>query len=171
VYGDSLDNAAIEAEMYQELNEIRTGQLTDAELDMYELDENLALPAWGSDAPLASAGRAHDRHMAVNGYFAHTTPGGKEFWEWYAEDMNRDDCGAMSQNIAKTPIYIEGRDHWETAMTDDPDETMARWILKQFMHSPPHRSALLEDRDGRLGVGVYITEPYVYTAQNMCSRP
>jgi len=171
VYGDSIDSAEIEQEMYEEINDIRTGDLTSAELDMYNLDEKLNLSSWTTnDGPLASAGRAQVAHMADNNYFSHSTPSGKPFWAWYYDDMDyrKSDCGAMTQNIAKAGVYIEGREYWETARTDDADETMARWILKALMHSSSHKKALIADHDGRIGVGAHIDGNYVYTAQNMC---
>jgi uncharacterized protein YkwD len=170
-YSDRVDTGRVEHYIYEEVNAMRTGNLTDAELEMYNLTENLNLSHWSRHPPVESAARAQSAHIAHNEYFAHNTPDGKRYYEWYLGNMNRTrrNC-LMTQNIAKTPLYIEvaDREHEATMQTGNVDETFARVIVSQFMHSGPHKQALVEDSDAIAGFGVHSTDSHLYTTQNMC---
>jgi uncharacterized protein YkwD len=170
-YSDRVDTGRVEYFIYEEVNAMRTGDLTDGELEMYNLTENLNRSHWSRHPPVESAARAQSAHMAHNGYFAHNTPDGKRYYEWYLGDMNRTRSNClMTQNIAKTGLYIEAvdREHGATMQTGNVNETFARIIVSQFMHSGPHKQALVEGSDAIAGFGVHSTESYLYTTQNIC---
>lgn len=106
---------------------------------------------------LTGMGRAHSRDMAENEYFAHKEPDGDTIEDRYNQRGLLPKCRLPisgtdryypgAENIAKTHIDTQVTADWAEggsySVYDEQD--LARAIFQMWMHSPPHRKAMLGD--------------------------
>ena len=124
------------------------------------------------DGTIASVSRAHSADMAEREYFSHVNPEGEGPHDRF--EAVADYCRAYGENVAMT---------WVDRSVERPDddeideyrtaEELAEGLVEQWMQSPDHRDAILEENvDGwdRGGVGVYLTDDgQVYATHNFCT--
>ena len=141
-----------------------------AEVNDRRAEHDLEPIVW--DGTIASVSRAHSADMAEREYFAHVNPdeeGPHDRFEAVA-----DYCRAYGENVATTwvdrPVERPGNDEVEEYLTA---QELAEGLVEQWMQSPDHRDAILEENvDGwdRGGVGVYLTEDgQVFATHNFCT--
>jgi uncharacterized protein YkwD len=89
---------------------------------------------------LAAAARRHSREMGVKGYFEHDSASGAAFWHRIERSYGSRGFGhwEVGENIA-----------WNTARATAAD------VVRQWMHSPPHRANMLSRSWRELGLGAY----------------
>jgi uncharacterized protein YkwD len=90
--------------------------------------------------PLSAAALSHSRDMVRRSYFEHTAPGGPSFL----------------QRIQRSG-YLRSADRWrvgENLGWGARAESSPRMIVQAWMHSPPHRKAILTPAYREAGVGV-----------------
>jgi uncharacterized protein YkwD len=89
---------------------------------------------------LSAAARRHSRDMVRRQYFEHTAPGGR----------------TLVQRIRRTG-YLKSADRWlvgENIGWGAASKGTARAIVNAWMHSPPHRKAILTRSYREAGIGV-----------------
>ncbi|MFC3958161.1 CAP domain-containing protein [Halovivax cerinus] len=121
------------------------------------------------DGTIASVARAHSEDMADRAYFAHTNPDGQSPMDRYETTANY--CHIYGENIAQNwaDRRVQGSDG-ETRQYRTAEE-LAEGLVDQWMHSEPHREAILTEDWDRGGVGVYITEEgKVFATHNFCTE-
>lgn len=92
------------------------------------------LDALAFDADLARVARAHSRDMLINNYIAHISP----------------TTGSPGDRVAKAGIRVVRLDE-NVGTSSSPEE-----LHHGLMRSPGHRSAILDRRVTRVGVGVAV---------------
>ncbi|THE64168.1 CAP domain-containing protein [Salinadaptatus halalkaliphilus] len=141
-----------------------------AEVNDRRAEHDLESLEW--DGTVASVSRAHSYDMAERDYFAHTNPDGEAPFDRFT-DID-DYCRAYGENIALTwvdrPVDRPGEDGSTTYYTA---EELATGLVDQWMDSPPHREAILDEHGGpgwdRGGIGVYLDDDgSVYATHNFC---
>ncbi|MFB6200650.1 MAG: CAP domain-containing protein [Halorhabdus sp.] len=132
------------------------------------------------DPKLAAIARSHSTDMASRGYFAHESPGGETFEDRYAQAgydcklyISNDRYVTGAENIAYTYAYQDVQTGYRGVVSYDGNETaIAFGIVRQWMHSPPHREIMLEPYWRHEGIGVAIADTAqgtrVYATQNFC---
>jgi uncharacterized protein YkwD len=89
---------------------------------------------------LALAAERYSRDMVARHFFAHVSPRG----------------ATLDRRVRRTG-YLRGARSWilgeDIGWVEDPGAT-ARRIVREWMHSPPHRSVILDRRFRQIGVGV-----------------
>lgn len=126
------------------------------------------------DGTIASVSRAHSADMHHRDYFAHENPDGEEPMDRFQDVSNY--CMGYGENLAENVAdqRVENS-HGEVVRYRTPEE-LADGLVEQWMNSPDHRAAIVEDGEefeelswDRAGVGVYLSEEgRVYAAQNFC---
>jgi uncharacterized protein YkwD len=99
-----------------------------------------ALHPLRQSAPLAAAARGHSRDMVRRRYFAHTAPG-----------------GATVVRRIRQSGYLSPAKKWtvgENLGWGSRSEGSPRAIVRAWMHSPPHRKAILTASYRDAGIGV-----------------
>lgn len=110
------------------------------------------------DPRLARIARHHSYDMATREYVGHTNPDGVTF-------MNRLErseyvCGGGRENVQGLL--------WNTNEIET-EEGLAEKILRGFMKSAPHNTAMINPEMTTVGIGIYVTEdPIVYVTMNLC---
>lgn len=120
------------------------------------------LPPLARDARLDGIARGHAADMAARGYFSHDTPEGLDPTDRAAAAgyaCEKRDGAVVWTGVAEN-IYMSGH----SAYT----EAAAAGSVDSWMDSPGHRQNILNDRYGRLGVGVAIGGGDFYAVQNFC---
>lgn len=148
----TFSSADVEDFVHLKVNEER------AEHDLEDLE-------W--DGTVASVSRAHSVDMYEREYFAHDNLDGEGPFDRFQDVSNY--CRGYGENIAMTwadrRVQPEGGD---VEQYRTPEE-LADGLVEQWMNSPPHREAILEDSWDRGGVGVYLSEDgAVYATHNFC---
>jgi uncharacterized protein YkwD len=92
------------------------------------------LPALAFDPDLARVARAHSTDMLIHDYFAHISP----------------DTGSPADRVAKAGIDVD-RLAENIGTSNSPEE-----LHQGLMRSPGHRSAILDRKATRVGVGVAV---------------
>jgi uncharacterized protein YkwD len=100
---------------------------------------------------LAKAARNHARDMVRRHYFDHTTPSGERF------DQR---ISATGYTAGVTSWTVGENLAWGTSPTGDP-----AWVVRAWMHSPPHRANLLSKAFGEVGVGVAHGSPSAHAGR------
>lgn len=124
------------------------------------------------DGTVASVSRAHSWDMYQTGEFSHINANGESPHERF--HVVADYCQVYGENIAETSVGqpVERSSDGETVEHHTAEE-LANGIVDQWMHSPDHRAAILEEEvDGwdRGGIGIYITdEGRVFATHNFCT--
>ncbi|WP_254863660.1 CAP domain-containing protein [Halovivax gelatinilyticus] len=121
------------------------------------------------DATIASVSRGHSADMAQREYFAHDNPEGESPMDRF--QTTGDYCQRYGENIAQSWVdrAVESGDGGVVEYTT-PEEA-AEGLVDQWMNSPPHREAILNDEWDRAGVGVYLTDDgMVFATQNFCTE-
>ena len=119
------------------------------------------------DGTVASVSRAHSVDMYEREYFSHDTPDGEGPFDRFQDVSNY--CRGYGENIAMT-----WADRQVQPEDGDPEryrtpEELADGLVEQWMNSPPHREAILEESWDRGGVGIYLSEDgAVYATHNFC---
>jgi len=89
---------------------------------------------------LGLAAERYSREMVARRFFAHVSPGG----------------ATLDRRIRRTG-YLRGSRNWilgeDIGWVEEPAATAGR-IVREWMHSPPHRSVILDRRFREIGVGV-----------------
>ena len=120
------------------------------------------------DGTVASVSRAHSVDMDEREYFNHTNPDGESPMDRF--DEVGDYCRVYGENLAMTwaDRNVQGND--EINRYETPEE-LAEGLVDQWMNSPPHREAMLEESWDRGGVGVYLTDDgQVFATHNFCEE-
>lgn len=92
------------------------------------------LSALAFDPDLARVARAHSSEMLINNYIAHISP----------------TTGSPSDRVAKAGITVD-RLSENIGTSSSPDE-----LHQGLMRSPGHRSAILDRKSTRVGIGVAV---------------
>jgi uncharacterized protein YkwD len=103
------------------------------------------LPSLRMNGRLSDAARRHSSDMVRRQYFEHTAPGGTTFLK----------------RIRRTG-YLRSARHWlvgENIGWGAGSDGSAREIVQAWMHSPPHRKAILTRRYREAGIGVALGAP------------
>lgn len=159
----ALDSEDVEYYVFEKVNEVRTER---------------GLEPFEYGAYLSSLGRAHSEDMYDRGYFAHENPDGERAWHRFRIDDWADACEEMSENLAK---------NWAARRLELSDgsgsgylwteEDVAAELVSQWMHSPPHREAMLAANNDVMGIGVYVADvdendgAVIYASQELCDYP
>ena len=93
------------------------------------------------DARLEAASQAHSDDMVRRHFFEHDTPDGVEPYE-----------RMLAAGYAATNAFTGENIAWGEGAESSPVEIMDSW-----MHSPPHREAILHPQYAEVGVGVAFT--------------
>jgi uncharacterized protein YkwD len=117
----------------------RTRELTFCLLNERRARQGVA--ALRYDARLEAASQAHSDDMVRRGFFEHDTPEGVEPYE-----------RMLAAGYAATNAFTGENIAWGEGIKSSPAE-----IVKSWMHSPPHREALLHPQYSEVGVGVAFT--------------
>ena len=128
------------------------------------------------DNVLARIARSHSRDMAVNRYFSHDSPEGRDFSFRYRQagfscavrTGNTIHTGA--ENIFQNNLYdsvttVNGRSYygWNT------EEQIAETTVRGWMMSPGHRKNILTPHWRNEGIGIFIApDDKVLITQNFC---
>ena len=125
------------------------------------------------DGTIASVSRAHSADMAEREYFAHVNPDGEGPHDRF--EAVADYCRAYGENVAMTWVdrSVERPDDGEIDEYRTAEE-LAEGLVEQWMQSPDHRDAILEEGLNRGwdrgGVGIYLTDDgQVYATHNFCT--
>lgn len=125
------------------------------------------------DGTVASVSRAHSVDMADQGGISHVNRAGQSPYDRFTDVA--DYCRAYGENVAMTWVDRPVRQSadGETVRYYTAEE-LGDGLVEQWMNSPDHRAAILEeDIDGwdRGGVGVYVTEDgQVFATHNFCTE-
>ncbi|WP_290812803.1 CAP domain-containing protein [Halovivax sp.] len=151
----TIETADVEAFVHHEVNEVR------AEHDLEPIE-------W--DGTVASVSRAHSVDMSERDYFAHTNPDGEDPMDRFREVA--DYCRGYGENIAMTWADREVQsDGGDTVGPYETAEAVAEGLVGQWMDSPDHREAILDEDWDRGGVGVYLTDDgQVFATHNFCTE-
>lgn len=126
------------------------------------------------DGTIASVSRAHSEDMDDREYFAHTNPDGEDPYDRF-EDVS-DYCRSYGENLAMNWLERPVQEPNESTTVEyQTAEGIAEALVVQWMNSPDHRDAILEEGQSqswdRAGVGVYLSEDgEVYASQNFCTE-
>lgn len=139
------------------INETELARAVHAEVNDYRLNQSRGALRWSPE--LARVATGHSRDMAVNEFFAHTSPTNGTLEARY----DRAGIGCPGgENLWK----IEG-----TGVTGD-EEALADRVLSSWIASPGHHENLLRERWTREGIGVVVVERgdglAVYVTQDFC---
>jgi uncharacterized protein YkwD len=106
-------------------------------------------------------------------FFAHTNPDGESPSDRFGPDLPKY-CTSYGENIVMTYIDRDvnspniGTYHVETT------EELAKYIVKEWMNSPPHKRNLLRESWDSEGVGIHIISEgdyaVVHATQNFCEK-
>lgn len=121
------------------------------------------------DGTIASVSRAHSADMHERSYFAHETPGGDDPFDRFGAVANY--CRAYGENIARTWVdsTVERPDATDEVVRYETAEQLGHGLVEQWMHSPPHREAILSEDWERGGVGVHLAaDGEVHATHNFC---
>jgi uncharacterized protein YkwD len=124
-----------------ELGLERTRGLTFCLLNVERAREGVA--ALRYDARLEAASQAHSDDMVQRRFFEHDTPEGVEPYQ-----------RMLSAGYAATNAFTGENIAWGEGAESSPAEIVDSW-----MHSPPHREALLHPGYAEVGVGVAFAAP------------
>ena len=123
------------------------------------------------DGTVASVSRAHSADMNDREYFDHTNLEGEDPMDRFR--ANADYCRAYGENLAMTwaDRNVQSDNGEEVDRYETPEE-LADGLVEQWMNSPPHREAMLEESWDRGGVGVYLSDDgQVFATHNFCEVP
>lgn len=128
---------------------------------------------------LTEMGRNHSRDMAEHSYLGHVDSQGRTIQDRYAargllpecrlpiENSDRYYSGA--ENAVYIPVDTEVIVGWqEGAYYVENEQELARAIFEEWMHSPPHRRAMLVESADEASLGLYITEKRAYGSLELC---
>ncbi|WP_255167678.1 CAP domain-containing protein [Natrononativus amylolyticus] len=125
------------------------------------------------DGTVASVSRAHSVDMAAQEGISHVNSEGESPYDRFNDVA--DYCRAYGENVAMTWVDrpVRQSSDGETVSYYTAEE-LADGLVEQWMNSPDHRAAILEeDVEGwdRGGVGVYVTEEgQVFATHNFCTE-
>jgi len=116
--------------------------------------QKLGLSTLSQDTLLTSLAREHSTSMVENNFFSHDRyPGQRSF------DHNQPPGTIRGENLSKTPTrrlipgpYLSLQEACE-------------WAVSGWMDSPGHRDNMLEPKFSRTGVGVSLSDGYLYITQ------
>lgn len=128
---------------------------------------------------LVAMGQAHAENMAEHDYIGHTEPDGSTIRDRYEARGLLPECrlpiqgsdryypGAENAYTGHVDTRIRRSDGSIISVYDEAD--LARAIFASWMHSDPHRRAMLVASADEMGLGVSITEDdEVYVALELC---
>lgn len=108
------------------------------------------VPPLRSCLKLEEVAAFHCRNMATYGFFAHEDPQGRSP-QRRLELLHPELIGGVGENIAMVPA--------------EPDEELARTLVRGWMGSPGHRRNILDATYSHLGVGLFQSDRYVFATQ------
>ncbi len=129
---------------------------------------------------LTELGENHSQNMAENSYVGHTQPDGDDIEDRYRERGLLPKCRlpiegtdkyyAGVENAAKAHIATPMRVDWaEDEYRIYNEKELAKFLFEQWMHSPPHRKAMLVSSANQAGLGIEITgDNEVYASLELC---
>lgn len=118
------------------------------------------------DDTIASVARVHSVDMDERDYFAHENPDGDGPFDRFQEVGSY--CRGYGENLAITWVGTDVRRGDEIERYGTAAE-LAEGLVDQWMDSPEHRDAILEDDWDRGGVGIHLTdEGQVFATHNFC---
>jgi uncharacterized protein YkwD len=136
---------------------------------------------WRDD--LRDLGAVHSRDMAENAFFAHRNLANEQVNERAARlgvtcvrplraDGSR--VTGLAENLSRSTRYVRYRDvyvgdevvqreyDWRSA------DAIAQATVQGWLDSPPHRRNLLDGTLDNEGIGIAMTDEYVFVTQVMC---
>lgn len=132
-------------------------------------------------AELTTMGRSHSKNMAENDYFDHTEPDGDTIEDRYRQRGLLPECKlpisgsnryySGAENIAQLDVDTRLRVNWADGgyYSVYDEEELARAIFEIWMHSKPHKKAMLVASADEAGLGIYITEgEEAYASLELC---
>lgn len=111
-----------------------------------------------TDPRLAIIARHHSYDMAARDFFNHTNPDG----ETYSDRLRNSEylCSGGGENLQATYWKIDGQ---------RTEENMAESLLRGFMGSAPHNTAMIRPDYTTVGIGIYIAEDRrTYVTMALC---
>lgn len=130
---------------------------------------------------LTEMGREHSQDMAEKEYFAHVEPDGDTIKDRYEQRGLLPECElpiggsdryyAGAENIAQPHVNSRLRVDWAEGGTYSVyDEQDVAWaVFQMWMHSEPHRKAMLVSSADEAGLGIYITDSdEAYVSLELC---
>lgn len=130
---------------------------------------------------LTEMGQAHSKNMAEKDYFAHEEPDGDTIEDRYDQRGLLPECRLPisgtdrfypgAENIAQTHVDSQVRAEWADrgSYSINTERDLAWAIFQMWMHSPPHRKAMLVASADEAGLGLYIRDDgNVYASLELC---
>jgi len=162
--GTGLNETQIERAVHQFVNQKRTER---------------GLQSISYDTDLAAVARYHSQDMAIEQYFAHTSPDGETMLNRYERFgyQCRVSTGGNSyltgaENIAYRYAYQTYQSDRGLVSHDGNETAIAQGIVTEWMNSPPHRENILTPEWNNEGIGIYVVDwsdgVRVYATQNFC---
>lgn len=112
------------------------------------------------DEELAAISQYHSRDMGANDYTSHTSPAGETTTDRYRQFGYA--CGTIGE-------VLQWIDYDRVDWSGDPESSLARTVVANWMSSDRHRSFVLNGSWSQQGVGVHVTDSgQVYVTQNTC---
>ena len=143
-----------------------------AEVNDRRAEHDLEALEW--DGTVASVSRAHSGDMHDRNYFEHTNPDGEDPYDRFDDVAGY--CRSYGENLAMNWLgqSVESPNE-STTVEYQTAEGIAEGLVEQWMNSPDHRDAILEDGEtqewDRGGVGVYLSDDgEVYATHNFCTE-
>ena len=102
------------------------------------------LPGLERNSEIDAIALAHAQDMGTRNYYSHTTPEGLRPWE-RARNASYEWAWWFGENIHQ--VYPEST-----------ELELAQHLVTDWIDSPGHRAAILNDTFSRIGIGVYIAE-------------
>lgn len=130
---------------------------------------------------LTEMGENHSRDMAKHDYFAHVEPDGDSIEDRYRDRELLPECRLPIQgtdryypgaeNILKAQVDASVRAQWaeDGEYYVNSEDDLAWLIFQEWMHSEPHREAMLVSSADEAGLGLNVTESdEVYASLELC---
>lgn len=112
------------------------------------------------DEELAAISESHSRDMGANDYTSHTSPAGETTADRYRQSGYA--CGTIGE-------VLQWIDYDQVDWGGDPESSLARTVVANWMSSDRHRSFVLNGSWSRQGVGIHVTDSrQVFVTQNTC---
>ncbi|MFC7195197.1 CAP domain-containing protein [Halosimplex aquaticum] len=159
-----INATLIEREIHERVNEIR---------------RNRSLPPLSYSEDLAEIAAYYSNEMAVEEFFAHTSPDGQTLldrYERFGYDCRIERGGGEpvtgGENLAYTYAYTPVETEVGVVSYGGNETRIARGIVRGWMNSPGHRENLLRPYWEREGVGAVLDaegeKTQVVVTQNFC---
>lgn len=129
---------------------------------------------------LTEMGYNHSQNMAENDYFGHIEPDGDTIQDRYQQRDLLPECELPIQgtnrfypgaeNVGKLAVDGRLRVEWADGGTYyvSSEDDVAYALFQMWMHSEPHREAMLVSSADQAGLGIYIDSGEVYASLELC---